>query len=146
MGAMVLVPAIGIRFAHAVAFLVLGAVVDEPAAKVSCWIVGAWIAYRALHMLTAPAQLTMRCMTTSPRFGLSAIKVVVNSFTCHSKLSEVQSAPLLRFASSLESTNVGVEVSGILVTPALVTQIAVGMVTHLPILVGLMQTLKRHVG
>jgi len=94
-----------------------------------------------VYLLDQVAQVTTRFNTTSPRAGFKAIKVVVNYYSCYRAMEQKEELEHLRFCHYLDRVTNGIELSGILVTPSVVTNIFLGFAVHLPLLVALMQGL-----
>merc|ERR1711972_1269761 len=124
--------------------IVIGIVIDGVAIKFGLWSLGAFVMYRGLFLLKGPADVTTRCVTASPRYGMRAIRVVVNAFSCNADMEAQEEVCHVKFLNYLSSTTTGIEVFGVLVTPALVARLAVGVTTHLPFAIGIMQGLVHH--
>lgn len=143
MGSMLVCPLVARNCALGGILLVFGVVRDETLLKVAVWVVGAALMLSGIQTLQGPANITTRCISTSPRLGRRAIKAVVNSMTCRSWTSEQEEVFHVKFMHYLGSTTVGVELFGVLVTPSLVVHVLVAMGTNLPIAVGILEGLLK---
>uniref|UniRef100_A0A6V0FLP8 Uncharacterized protein n=1 Tax=Zooxanthella nutricula TaxID=1333877 RepID=A0A6V0FLP8_9DINO len=140
LGSALLALAVLLRFAEGLGTLVIGVVLEDTKAKVCAWTFGVWLTRSALSNFVRPAGLTTRCVSGNPRFGLTAIPVVVNGFACHCDMTQEEKTGFLMFTAYLQQTVTGVELFGVLVTPALVSQLSAGLLTHVPIAIGLLQS------